>query len=42
MPMVRWDLLRDVAARQEQMSRMFERFYGRPQEDLNRGRRAPA
>ena len=42
MTMVRWDSLREVAARQEQMSRMFERFYGRPQEDLNRGSWAPA
>jgi HSP20 family protein len=42
MTMVRWDSLREVAARQEQMSRMFERFYGRPQEDLNRGAWAPA
>jgi HSP20 family protein len=40
--MIRWDSLREVAARQEQMSRMFERFYGRPQEDLNRGSWAPA
>ena len=42
MTIVRWDSLRDAAARQEQMSRMFERFYGRPQEDLNRGAWAPA
>jgi HSP20 family protein len=42
MTMVRWDSLRDVAAHQEQLSRMFERFYGRPQEDLNRGAWAPA
>ena len=42
MTMVRWDSLRDVAAQQEQMSRMFERFYGRPQEDLNRGSWAPS
>jgi len=42
MTIVRWDSLRDAAARQEQMSRMFERFYARPQEDLNRGSWAPA
>ena len=42
MTMVRWDSLREVAARQEQMTRMFERLYGRPQEDLNRGSWAPA
>jgi HSP20 family protein len=42
MTMVRWDSLRDVVAHQEQMSRMFERFYSRPQEDLNRGAWAPA
>jgi len=42
MTIVRWDSVRDAAARQEQMSRMFERFYARPQEDLNRGSWAPA
>ena len=42
MTMVRWDSLRDVAAQQEQMNRMFERFYGRPQEDLTRGSWAPS
>jgi HSP20 family protein len=41
MTLVRWDSLRDVAAHQEQMSRMFERFYGQPQEDLNRGSLVP-
>jgi HSP20 family protein len=41
MTIVRWDSLRDAAARQEQMSRMFERFYGRPQEDLNGGSWVP-
>ena len=41
MTMVRWDSLRDVVAHQEQMSRMFERFYSRPQEDLNRGAWVP-
>ena len=42
MTIVRWDALHDAAAREEQMSRMFERFYARPQEDLNRGSWAPA
>ena len=42
MTMVRWDSLRDVVAHQEQMNRMFERFYSRPKEDLNRGAWAPA
>jgi len=42
MTIVRWDSLRDVAVRQEQLSRMFERFYGRPQEDLARGSWVPA
>ena len=41
MTMVRWNSSREVAAQQEQMSRMFEGFYGRPQEDLNRGSWAP-
>ena len=42
MTMVRWDSVRDVAAQQEQMNRMFERFYARPQEDFNRGAWAPS
>ena len=42
MTIVRWDSLHDAAARQEQMSRMFERFYARPQEDFNRGSWAPS
>jgi HSP20 family protein len=42
MTIVRWDSLRDAAAQQEHMSRMFERFYGRPQEELNRGSWTPA
>ena len=47
-----WDSFRDMAAHQEQMSRMFEGlygrpqlfegFYGRPQEDLTRGAWVPA
>ncbi len=42
MTIVRWDLLRDMAAREEQMSRMFTGFYGRPQEDMARGAWVPA
>src|SRR5947207_15758413 len=42
MTIVRWDSSRDVAAHQERMSRMFEGFYGRPQEDLTRGSWVPA
>src|SRR5688572_1934207 len=36
MTIVRWDSSRDTAALQEQMSRVLEGFYRRPQEDLNR------
>lgn len=40
---VRWDSLRDnMAAHQDRMSRMFEGFYGRPQEELARGSWVPA
>src|SRR5947207_14241951 len=43
MNIVRWDSLRDnMAAHQERMSRMFEGFYGRPQEELARGAWVPA
>ena len=42
MTMVRWELLRDVAEQQERMSRMFESFDGRPQEDLAHGSWVPA
>jgi HSP20 family protein len=42
MTMVRWESLRDMAAQQERMSRMFESFDGRPQEDLARGSWVPA
>ena len=42
MTIVRWDSFRDMAALQEQMSRMLEGFYGRPQEDLTRGAWVPA
>ena len=37
MTLVRWDSCRDVAALKDQMGRMFEGFYVRPQEDLTRG-----
>ena len=42
MTIVGWDPVRDVAAHQERMSRRFEGFYGRPQEDLARGSWVPA
>ena len=43
MNIVRWDSLRDnLAAHQDRMSRMFEGFYGRPQEELARGSWVPA
>ena len=42
MTIVRWDSSRDMAAREEQLSRMLAGFYARPQEDLNRGSWAPA
>ena len=42
MTIVRWNPLRDVAAHQERMSRMFEGFYSPPQEDLTRGAWVPA
>jgi HSP20 family protein len=42
MTIVRWDSLRDVAALQDRMSRVFEGFYGRPQEDITRGAWVPA
>src|SRR2546423_14531320 len=43
MNIVRWDSLRDnMAANQDRMSRMFEGFYGRPQEELARGSWVPA
>ena len=51
MTIVRWDSSRDVAALQQQenlgrlqqetLSRLFEGFYRRPQEDLNRGAWVP-
>jgi HSP20 family protein len=41
MTIVRWDALRDMAAREEQLSRMFAGFYARPQEDLTRGAWVP-
>jgi HSP20 family protein len=42
MTIVRWDSLRNLAAHQDGMSRVFEHFYGRPQEDLSRGSWVPA
>jgi HSP20 family protein len=42
MTLVRLDSLRDVAALQDRMSRVFEGFYGRPQEDLTRSAWVPA
>ena len=43
MTIVRWDSLRDMAAREEQMNRMLTAgFYGRPQEDLTHGAWVPA
>ena len=41
MTMVRLDSLRDVAGLQDRLSRVFEGFYGRPQEDLTRGAWVP-
>ena len=41
MTIVRWDSSRDMAALQEQMSRVLEGVYRRPQEDLNRGAWVP-
>jgi HSP20 family protein len=42
MTIVRWDAFRDMAAREEQMSRMLAGFYARPQEELTRGSWVPA
>ena len=42
MTIVRWDSLRDMAANQDRLSRIFEGCYGRPQEDLARGSWVPA
>jgi len=42
MTLVRLDSLRDVAGLQDRLSRVFEGFYGRPQEDLTRGAWVPA
>ena len=42
MTIVRWDAFRDMAAREEHMSRMLAGFYARPQEDLTRGAWVPA
>jgi HSP20 family protein len=42
MTVVRWNPFNDMDANQERMSRMFDGFYGRPQEDLARGSWVPA
>ena len=42
MTIVRWNPFNDMDTHQERMSRMFDRFYGRPQEDLARGSWVPA
>ena len=42
MTIVRWDAFRDLAAREEQLSRMLAGFYARPQEDMTRGAWVPA
>jgi HSP20 family protein len=42
MTIVRWDSLRDMAARQERLSRMLGGFYDGPQEELARGSWVPA
>ena len=42
MTIVRWHSFPDMAAREDQMSRMLSGFYGRPQEDLTQGAWVPA
>jgi len=42
MTIVRWNPFNAMDVHQERMSRMFEAFYGRPQEDLARGSWVPA
>ena len=42
MTIVRWNPFNAMDVHQERMSRMFEAFYGRPQEDLTRGAWVPA
>ena len=42
MTIVRWNPFNAMDVHQERMSRMFEGFYGRPQEDLARGSWVPA
>ena len=42
MTIVRWDVFREMAAREEQLSRMLAGVYGRPQEDLTHGAWTPA
>ena len=41
MAFVRYDSSRDMAALQQELGRMLEGFYRRPQEDLNRGAWVP-
>jgi HSP20 family protein len=42
MTIVRWESFRNMAANQGRINRMFEDFYGRPQEDLARSSWVPA
>ena len=42
MTIVRWNPFNDRDANQERLSRMFDGFYARPQEDLARGSWVPA
>jgi HSP20 family protein len=42
MTIVRWDAFRDLAAREEQLSRMLAGFYAGPQADFTRGAWVPA
>jgi len=42
MTIVRWNPSHDMTPNQERLSRIFEGFYGRPQEDLTRGAWVPA
>jgi HSP20 family protein len=42
MTIVRWNPFNDMDTHQKRMSRMFDGFYGRPQEDLARGSWVPA
>jgi HSP20 family protein len=42
MNIVRWESARDMVADQDRISRLFDCFYGRPQEELARGSWVPA